>query len=69
MQPRDNRIKANTGEMRTGVDTNCNIQIGLFPVFGTWYTTSLKFWILIYLHFKLTDKNHYSSGLFKWARK
>lgn len=43
MQPRDNRIKANTGEMRTGVDTNCNIQIGLFPVFGTWYTTSLKF--------------------------
>lgn len=37
MKPRDNRIKANTGEMRTGVDTNCNIQIGLFPVWDVVY--------------------------------
>lgn len=36
-QLRDNRIKANIGEMRAGVDTSCNIQIELFPVFGRWY--------------------------------
>lgn len=29
MQLRENRMEVNAGEMTTGVDTSCNIQIGL----------------------------------------
>jgi len=59
MQLRNNRRKENSGEMKARVDTSRSIQIGLSQCFGN--GIPLKFWLLIYSHFRLTDKNHYRS--------